>query len=241
MGYVYLFVLPFVIGYLLAKFIGVWGALLAPIALLVAMFVAAYFTSTNVISGQFAQMVEGAMILSPYLVIILTPIYFVGTLIGLFARRRSNNKTTPQPKKESLTAPAYNATEQIHTGTQLSCKTNFSSITLIILALTFVFVLMGLAYDNKRASLEKDLLTYLLNSKQVLDITGQIKNRKDVHPIFIVGKEPQLTPHHTVYVFYVQGERGNFTIGINVDGSALSPNFSLNGIREGTPQVGEFQ
>lgn len=241
MGYVYLFVLPFVIGYLLAKLVGVWGALLAPIALLVAMFVAAYFTSTNVISGQFAQVIEETTILSPYLAITLTPIYFVGTLIGLFARRNSKNRIAFQPEKESLAAPAHNAIEKSHIGLPLSNKTNYSSLTLTILALTCLLVLMGLAYDNKRASLEKDLLTYLLKNKQVLEVTGHIQNRRDIHPIFMVGKEPQLTPHHSVYVFYVQGERGNFTIGINVDGSALSPSFSLNGIREGAPRIGEFK
>lgn len=268
MDYVFWFVTPFVIGYLLAETLGFWRSLLVSMAALIAMIAVAYLYSINVIS---ARWIEGAISVSPYAVIIVTPIYLVGIFVGCIVHNRSvktkqkadviGKPTTLSfedgaslsaklavPAQtvaehgwpvESLDSDSLNAPVSIPAKPKVSLKESTSPITTSIFVLTFILVALGMAYDFKRDSIEGDVKTYLLNNQQIIDKTGALN--KDIHPSWLVGGRPQLTSQHNVYIYWVHGERGNFTVAINVDGSAINPKFSVNDIREGTMRIGEYR
>lgn len=259
--------IPFVIGYLLAKTLGFLRSFLVSIAALVAVIAVAYLYSINVIS---ARWIEGAIMISPYVVIIVTPIYLAGVFVGCIVHRKSGKtnqeadvvgKPTTLPYEEGvsraeklavpvpavteseseelLNASALNTPVSISDEPIASLKESTSPITTTIFVLTFILVALGMAYDFKRNSIDGDVKTYLLNNQQIINKTGALNT--DIHPSWLVGNRPQLTSQHSVYIYWVHGERGNFTVAINVDGSAINPRFSVNDIREGTLRIGEYR
>ena len=95
-----LFATPFVVAFLLARFVGVWRGLLVSLATLIAIFALLFlFKSTN----------EAAMIAGATLMVstILGPIYIIGLVAGNFFRKPSSSKETKpdQPSDQSSIEP----------------------------------------------------------------------------------------------------------------------------------------
>lgn len=188
--------------------------------------------------------------MSPFVIPFVVPIYLVGLFTGNCIHKRLAKKETKIDMTNDHISPMMNAepscsanpnssesmSESMPTGYKISLKKITSPITTSILVLTFIAITFGITYDFKRDSIEGDAKKYLLNSKQVNDKTGHIK---DVQSAFI-ARNAQSNRQRAVHVFYVQSERGNFTVLINVDGYVINPKFSLNEIRDGYMQIGEY-